>query len=535
MTMKRVRGCSHLYLRGQSYIYRRAVPCDVRAAFGGRREVQKSLGTTSLAEARHLMNDQQRLFEQTLSDARGVISPIEKIHRQVALPSVQDMEIAVRQWLAGRIERERNAIAVKTADEEDTYLADLPLQQLQWESAAKRGLLAPHLSTQWIAEGLAEDHGWNLQPNTSAYRSLLRLISRAQLEAAERIRQELEGEAVRPLDQRFSPEQYQADAALLNKQPARPVSLRGLLADFLKERQPSPATVKSYTLRLNAFCNFIGHDDAAAISPEDVIRWKEELQQRKSPTGDYLSPKTIGDGYLAVLKAVFSWGAENHKLATNPAEKVRIRGKRKVKLREKGLSDDEARTILKATLATPPSRLSPERADARRWVPWLCAFTGARVNEMTQLRAEDISQIEGIWSVRITPEAGPVKDHEARIVAIHQQVIDQGFLQFVEGKSGPLFYNPQRHRGGSTANPQHKKVGQHLADWVRELGVDDQNVRPNHGWRHRFTTLARRHGMAEEIRYAILGHVRADEGFQYGDMPIAAVAREIAKLPSYPI
>lgn len=62
------------------------------------------------------MNDQQRLFEQTLSDARGVISPIEKIHRQVALPSVQDMEIAVRQWLAGRIERERNAIAVKSAE-----------------------------------------------------------------------------------------------------------------------------------------------------------------------------------------------------------------------------------------------------------------------------------------------------------------------------------------------------------------------------------------------------------------------------------
>jgi len=81
-------------------------------AFGGRRDVPKSSVTTSRAEACHLVADQQGLFEQTLSDARGVISPIDKIHRQVALPSVQDMEIAVRAWLASGIERERYAIAV---------------------------------------------------------------------------------------------------------------------------------------------------------------------------------------------------------------------------------------------------------------------------------------------------------------------------------------------------------------------------------------------------------------------------------------
>ena len=94
------------------YNNRRAVPADVRVAFGGRRDVQKSLVTTSRAEACHLVADQQGLFEQTLSDARGVISPIEKIHRQVALPSIEDVEMAVRAWLASGIERERSAIAV---------------------------------------------------------------------------------------------------------------------------------------------------------------------------------------------------------------------------------------------------------------------------------------------------------------------------------------------------------------------------------------------------------------------------------------
>ncbi|MEC5293197.1 hypothetical protein, partial [Aurantimonas sp. C2-3-R2] len=33
---------------------------------------------------------------------------------------------------------------------------------------------------------------------------------------------------------------------------------------------------------------------------------------------------------------------------------------------------------------------------SRRWVPWICAYTGARVNEITQLRRQDIKQIDGI-------------------------------------------------------------------------------------------------------------------------------------------
>jgi hypothetical protein len=33
---------------------------------------------------------------------------------------------------------------------------------------------------------------------------------------------------------------------------------------------------------------------------------------------------------------------------------------------------------------------APKLAAAKRWVPWLCAFTGARVGEMLQLRKAEI-------------------------------------------------------------------------------------------------------------------------------------------------
>ncbi|OYX66146.1 MAG: hypothetical protein B7Y88_04390 [Sphingomonadales bacterium 32-64-17] len=165
----------------------------------------------------------------------------------------------------------------------------------------------------------------------------------------------------------------------------------------------------------------------------------------------------------------------------------------------------------------------------------ICAYTGARVNEITQLRAEDVKNEKGIWTIYITPEAGGVKDGTARTVALHPHLLEQGFHRTIAGKSGPLFYDPALHRGGSEGNPQYKKVGEFLARWVREVGVDDPNVPPNHGWRHRFKTEARRVGMDAETRDAIQGHAPRTEGEGYGNMPIEPIWAAIRKLNRYKI
>lgn len=182
-----------------------------------------------------------------------------------------------------------------------------------------------------------------------------------------------------------------------------------------------------------------------------------------------------------------------------------------------------------------PRKLSNESKLARRWVPWLCAYTGARVNEITQLRAEGISPTEGIWTILITPEAGGTKDGNARLVALHPHLIEQGFLKAIEGKSGHLFFDPGRGRGGSDQNPQAKKVGERLARWVREIGVDDPAVQPNHGWRHRFKTLARECRMREEVRDYIQGHVARIESEAYGEFTPKVTLHEIQLLPIYRI
>jgi hypothetical protein len=68
------------------------------------------------------------------------------------------------------------------------------------------------------------------------------------------------------------------------------------------------------------------------------------------------------------------------------------------------------------------------------------------MGELTQLRGVDIIQQDGIHAIKISAEAGTTKAGKARTVPLHEHLIKQGFLAFVEtnGK-GPLFYNePER-------------------------------------------------------------------------------------------
>ena len=115
---------------------------------------------------------------------------------------------------------------------------------------------------------------------------------------------------------------------------------------------------------------------------------------------------------------------------------------------------------------------------------------------------------------------------------IHPHLVEMGFLTFVnDHRAGPLFYNPARTRKGTAANPPYKKVGGRIAAWVRKLGVDDPGVAPNHGWRHRMSSiliaLRARKGEVD----AILGH----KGPRYGKVKLATKRDLIESVPRFEI
>ncbi|WP_305332129.1 DUF6538 domain-containing protein [Hoeflea sp.] len=298
--------------------------------------------------------------------------------------------------------------------------------------------------------------------------------------------------------------------------------------DYITERKPADSTYKSWKGKIKKVAAEV--PDIRDLTGDWVVDWKDRLLAKG------LSAVTVKDGYLAALKTVCEWAKGNRRISVNPVVGITVAVPKKSKTRTKGFTPSEATTILKATFADPPSRCTTEMKSAYRWVPWLCAYTGARVGEITQLRKEDVQLHDGHWLIWITPEAGSTKDDSARFVAIHASLIEQGFIQFINSrKEGPLFYNPARHRGGTGGNPQHKKAGERLAGWVRKLGVSDTRIDPNHAWRHLFKTEARGVDMDVGARDYMQGHVPATDGEAYGGHKPHVLAREMAKFPRFEI
>lgn len=235
---------------------------------------------------------------------------------------------------------------------------------------------------------------------------------------------------------------------------------------------------------------------------------------------------------------MFQWAHDNERLPENPAEKVKQAKPKLQRSREAGFTDDEAVKVLRFSRSYKPKadefgriRETDEAINAKRWVPLLCAFSGARVSEITQLRKEDIRQDGDRWIMRITPEAGTMKAGHYRDVPLHRQVVSQGFIGFVEhAGAGPLFHNgkdPEKFAAKAV------RMTNQVGTWLKDSGIVPDGLQPNYAWRHRFKTQARDMGADIRVVDGIQGHAGRTASDGYGDVSLRAKMRIIDALPDY--
>lgn len=114
--------------------------------------------------------------------------------------------------------------------------------------------------------------------------------------------------------------------------------------------------------------------------------------------------------------------------------------------------------------------------DTQYWIPLIGLHTGARINEICQLDAQDIKQIDGIWVFDITDNGDNRKrvkrESSKRIIPIHHRLLELGFLNYVSTretakKKKKLFdvtFTVQNGFSGSQ--------GTHWIRWQRLCGVE---------------------------------------------------------------
>ena len=297
----------------------------------------------------------------------------------------------------------------------------------------------------------------------------------------------------------------------------------------------SARTVGDFRHKVEALIEYLGHDDAQRVTSENIADWCDHLRHELQ-----LAARTVSQKYLTVIKVIFTVAVEKRKLKENPIKEIKVRFVKPKKTRPTGFTSDEARSILTAALADPATLggRSVENKRAIRWGPWVCAFTGARITELMQLRTDDLlfETVAGnrVPYLRITPEAGSVKSDNYQIVPVHPQLEWMGLVNMIQSlPAGPVFFNLKPFRG-KAADPVERaqNAGAKVATWVREgVKITDKRLQPNHAWRHRFKTVARDVGIAPEYSDAITGHEDGRASSDYGETTLTALWREIQKLP----
>ncbi len=372
-----------------------------------------------------------------------------------------------------------------------------------------------------LADWALSQRGIELDPDTR--RKFMVQVASASIDAGWRLKRAAAGDYTPdPRAARFPPFETKDSS----------VTLQSLLEGWWTEAAAvgrKQSTYEAYSGTIETLSAFLKHDDARRITEADILRFKTHRLTE-------VSPKTVRDKDLAGLKSLFRWGVSNRKLTSNPVENVTVlRGKRR-RTRSPGFTDHEAAEILSRSFNyRPEGNEGAHSVAAKRWLPWLCAYTGARIGELAQLRTQDVFLDAETWCLRITPEAGTVKTDQARVVPIHQHMIDQGFLDFVRGRrDGPLFADGTRVDGKPVGS---ESLVNRLRDWVRAI-VPDPNVQPNHAWRHRLKTQFRDLRIEQRVADVIQGWSEEDSnnaGSGYGEVSLKAKADAIKAIPRYQV
>jgi integrase len=313
--------------------------------------------------------------------------------------------------------------------------------------------------------------------------------------------------------------------------PAGDISPWQLFEAWVKARQPAASGVNRWrVVLLDLERRFQIAND---ITENDTREWSRQLVTHER------GARTVNDVWLTAARTVFGWAEKERLIASNPFKGLRVTEPKRVKHRETdAFLPDEWKTILKAASAIGPPKTTFQ--GAQRWVPWLCAYSGARPGEITQLRGNDIELRGQVYVMKLTPEAGTIKTNKARAVPIHEHVIEQGFLEFVRSlRKGALFYNPVEDKSSpdpmNPKRPRSVSVRRRLGEWVRELGVTDPELKPNHAWRHTFKARADRAGISERMSDYITGHAHRTVGAKYGAPTVEDMEAALKKFPRYEI
>ena len=292
------------------------------------------------------------------------------------------------------------------------------------------------------------------------------------------------------------------------------------IGDKLTTKRISAKTIKSYKTKLDVCFSLIGKKCVQDVTSEDCknIRlqlgrvpsnWMKKYPDKKlvdvllPPGSQSMSDKTL-QTYIILFKDYMKYAFKNVEGMTLDVGSYVLIPKISKKSTRLPFDDEDLKKLFNAE--TYPSRYK-EKSFAKFWIPVIALYSGARVNEISQLKVEDIIKFDGVYCFYFTDEGdGQSLKNESskRIVPIHSELIKLGFLDFVDDvkkkKKDRVFYTLNR--------TEHSNYGDTISKWFgvyrRKVGIVSKN-KTLHSMRHNVETKLVNNNISETIQNSICG------------------------------
>ncbi|OTP69392.1 site-specific integrase [Caballeronia sordidicola] len=498
---------NHLVRRGGRYSIRRKIPADLKAVYG-RAEIVKALGTSDPDEAAKRCRVESVRLDQEFDDKRKALAPalfVDPISGKTWDPNYRSPP---------ETDAQRRAREEYEQDAEE-------FQEEQWRTSPPDDV--QHDEQVAWAERQERKRQRRLSEMREAYRQLLDEGTAP-------------GLAAPPAQSRVS--------SLPDKTTGRPLHLSGLVEKWAGERKPEKRTVGKANLIVGRFWEHIGRVPVADITRRHIIDFKDKLLESGQTAVNT-------DKQLTLLSTLLNYAADNLLADSNVAKGIKVGERKNAKASRLPFDKEALNAIFSSPVYTEGFRPEGGAGEAAYWLPLLALFTGARIEELSQLRPTDIAEQSYLddndkdatcWVLRITNagEGQQVKNKgSVRTFPIHAELINRGLLAYAESQRGKerLFDKLKPDGDGSEGALFGKWFGKYLRGACK---VTDTRM-VFHSFRHCFKDFARQSGINEDVSDALSGHTNGKVSRTYGGINypivqlVAAVARyRVAgvKLPS---
>ncbi len=464
------------------------------------------------------------------------------LERPLSVLTSEERRDWITRWF---IRHERDATSVRLAcgrlEGGGDEVADLELAVLtgqaqgypkvEWEFDLERELNATGI---WLDDACRRD----------VLPEMLMTFKRARIEVEQRTMAARKGDPAFQADTLFAGITFSTP----EPSPARSKAsktVRELRVHFIAHKgRVKPATMKSYRAHFDALEAFLGpelpvesvdYEKAkgfaaflSRIPAHAVKRYKgmslpdaiEKADRDANP--ERLAPKSQAD-YFGDAVALFAHALDIGWISSNPfAAKALKNLLPEIPAKaENGLTVEDLNHLFAHPFFL--AERSRPAGQGRFWTVLLCTFHGTRLNEVAQLRIEDVKESEGIAFLDIIEGEGQSLKTSAsrRRIPIHRKVIELGFMEFVarqRERNGRGMLFPELH---GTKKPGDKVTQWWLRNKVDILGfVSSRHGKTLHSLRHSVADAIRRVTTSDEIRYALCGWskgMRKNSGWDYGD------------------